>query len=92
MLTIEQVIDFAKQQNSGVDVVDANFDELFEFFVSPDRREYQMPYGVAKARTGDPFHWIEAQLDSFNSNGPIIVNWGANEEALVDYLDLMMSI
>lgn len=34
------------------------FDELFEHFLNAG----EMPYGVAKARTGDPYNWIADQI------------------------------
>jgi len=34
------------------------FDELFEFFTNNG----EMPYGVAKARDGDPYEWISSKL------------------------------
>jgi len=33
------------------------YDELFEYFLE------DMPYGVQKARTGDPVEWITEHLD-----------------------------
>jgi len=35
------------------------FNELYDYFVSSG----EMPYGVAKARTGAPDQWIADQLD-----------------------------
>ena len=34
----------------------AFYDQLFEYFI------YEMPYGIAKARTGDPVSWILGRL------------------------------
>lgn len=36
--------------------VERHFDELFAYFLP------EMPYGVAKARTGDPYSWIAERL------------------------------
>lgn len=39
----------------------AAFDKLFEYFAFETG---EMPYGTAKARTGDPVDWILEYLDS----------------------------
>lgn len=39
--------------------VEKNFDKLFEYYLSTG----EMPYGVAKARTGDPYNWIADKLE-----------------------------
>jgi len=36
-----------------------HFDQLFDHFCATG----EMPYGVAKARDGDPYQWIENRLD-----------------------------
>ena len=58
MLTQAQVSELARQALANSDIVDDNFDELFEYYT----RTNQMPYGTAKARTGDPFTWIQHRL------------------------------
>jgi argininosuccinate lyase len=58
MLTQAQVSDLARQALVNSDVVEDNFDELFEYYT----RTNQMPYGTAKARTGDPYTWIQHRL------------------------------
>ena len=65
MLNADQVKEIAAQQKAGIPVVDERFDELYEYYctISP----VPMPYGVAKARTGDPYQWIENQLNELNS-------------------------
>jgi|GEM_PF-6799559 len=45
-------------KNSG-EFADELYDELFEFYLDSG----EMPYGVAKARTGDPYEWVHAKLD-----------------------------
>ncbi len=41
-----------------VDIFDSGYyDKLFDFYMP------EMPYGVAKARTGDPDQWILNQLE-----------------------------
>lgn len=72
MLSTTQVIDLAVQHQSGVDVLETHFDELYEYYLNPDRGDNVMPYGTAKARTGDPYEWIAYQLgtlvpDSYSS-------------------------
>jgi hypothetical protein len=37
---------------------DAQFDYFYEYYSNNG----QMPYGVAKARTGDPYDWVDAQI------------------------------
>jgi argininosuccinate lyase len=58
MLTQAQVSDLARQALVNSDVVEDNFEELFEYYT----RTNQMPYGTAKARTGDPYTWIQHRL------------------------------
>lgn len=59
MLTQSEVTNIAKQALANPEaVVEDNFDELFEFYT----RTNQMPYGTAKARTGDPYIWIQTRL------------------------------
>lgn len=40
--------------NTGDDLSDALFTKLYEHFLNNG----EMPYGTAKARTGDPYEWI----------------------------------
>ena len=52
------------------------YEKLFTYFLDSG----EMPYGVAKARTGDPYSWILDELDSmFGANVPM-------EEGTGDYL------
>jgi hypothetical protein len=51
------------------------FDALFSYYTSTN----EMPYGVAKARTGDPYEWIDDKFTSFvekliTSNDVVLVN------------------
>lgn len=39
---------------------DELYDELYEHFIA----EGEMPYGIAKARSGDPSEWIYNQLET----------------------------
>ncbi len=53
-LTDQQIVEAA-----AADLIDeATFETLFEYYLDNNL----MPYGVAKARTGDPYHWIAADL------------------------------
>lgn len=45
--------------NTGDDFKDEHYDILYTHFVDSG----EMPYGVAKARTGDPYAWIADELD-----------------------------
>lgn len=49
-------------KNGFEDIVADNYQELYEYYLNSG----QMPYGVAKARTGDPDQWILDQLDARN--------------------------
>lgn len=63
MLTQEQVKEIAKGVKGAADEAvedDQLFQALFEYFLSTG----EMPYGVAKARTGDPYLWIAERLES----------------------------
>lgn len=60
-LSAEQVLKIARDYVSRPDSEDVlNFwiEELFEYFLNTG----DMPYGTAKARTGDPSEWIGEQL------------------------------
>jgi hypothetical protein len=37
------------------------FSALFDYYCKSN----EMPYGVAKARTGDPYEWIDSQFTDF---------------------------
>lgn len=58
MLTQSEVTDLAKKAVYDDYLVEDMFDELFEYFLSTG----EMPYGVAKARDGDPYMWIDAKM------------------------------
>lgn len=54
MALVESAID-----DTGIDLPDDLMEKLYDcFFESGD-----MPYGIAKARTGDPWEWIYEHLD-----------------------------
>lgn len=49
-------------KNGFEDIVADFYEELYEYYLNSG----QMPYGVAKARTGDPDQWILEQLEARN--------------------------
>ena len=49
-----------KDFEMGGDLDDNLYDALFDYY----SMHGEMPYGVAKARTGDPYEWISARLES----------------------------
>lgn len=56
-------IAFQTTVSPTVAVVDANFDALYEYYTSSEcPLNSRMPYGTAKARTGDPYEFIGFQL------------------------------
>lgn len=59
MLTADEVYALARRQQKGEDVLadEEDYNGLYQYFLP------EMPYGTAKARTGDPHVWIEDRLD-----------------------------
>jgi len=57
------IIAAAELQREGYELFD-NYNLLFEELYSHYLNSGDMPYGVAKARTGDPVEWISEQLES----------------------------
>lgn len=53
----EDIVNFA----NGEGLSDKLYDALFSYYSSTD----EMPYGVAKARTGDPYEWIDEKFSAF---------------------------
>ncbi len=54
---------------NGGELDDKLFQELFEYYLDSG----EMPYGVAKARTGDPMEWVHDKLEELgvlNDNEP----------------------
>lgn len=47
----------ARFKDTG-EVGDGTMDRLMDFFMTNG----EMPYGTAKARTGDPYQWVEERL------------------------------
>lgn len=60
--TLQHILDRfpaeVKAFEQGQDLEDNLYDALFDYYMSSG----EMPYGVAKARTGDPFEWITERL------------------------------
>jgi hypothetical protein len=54
----EAQIQQGREEGFGEIVAD-NMQELFEYYLN----NHEMPYGVAKARTGDPDQWICDRLE-----------------------------
>jgi len=46
---------------NGSDLSEELYDDLFEYYAFTVA---EMPYGTAKARTGDPFKWITERFES----------------------------
>ena len=44
--------------------MEAFYSDLFEYFLNSG----EMPYGTAKARTGDPYNWVADKLDNMIDN------------------------
>ena len=49
----------------GHELDDHLYEALFDYYMLHG----QMPYGIAKARTGDPFDWVTQQLDAHLGGG-----------------------
>lgn len=53
-----------KFELKSLDYIEENYYlmyDLFDYFIS------EMPYGTAKARTGDPYNWIYNRVESLLS-------------------------
>lgn len=78
-----------KQHHADVDtfietgeLTDGLFDTLYEYFFD------EMPYGVAKARTGDPHNWIAAKFtDCLEREGLMSGTQGQDRESYSDIQD-----
>jgi hypothetical protein len=61
--TLMHVLDRFKHEvaqfEQGADLDDNLFDALYDYYVNKG----EMPYGTAKARTGDPYEWVSDRLD-----------------------------
>jgi hypothetical protein len=54
---LAQVADFLDGKIEFDDLPEATIQHLYEHYLP------EMPYGVAKARTGDPYQWIQDRLE-----------------------------
>lgn len=59
-----------KQFESGSDIDDDLYHALYDYYFSNG----EMPYGVAKARSGDPMEWVSQQLQKELGIGESIVD------------------
>ena len=67
----EDIVNFM----NGGGISERLFDSLFSYYCSTN----EMPYAVAKARTGDPYEWVDDKFTAFieillASDGPVLVN------------------
>lgn len=44
----------------GEDLTEPLYDDLYEYYCTNNL----MPYGTAKARTGDPFEWVTERFEN----------------------------
>ena len=45
---------------NGADLTEELYDDLYDYYCTNNL----MPYGTAKARTGDPFEWVTERFES----------------------------
>lgn len=78
---IEDLADFKVGNALVEDIVDIHFDELFDYYL----KSGEMPYGVAKARDGDPNTWLADRLEEefAPQNQPVRV-YSRHDEQLVE--------
>lgn len=53
-----EIMDLRAGRRDGMDISAPLFDKLFDIFT----QNGEMPYGTAKARTGDPYEWIADKI------------------------------
>ena len=64
-----EIEDLKNNENFADELYDELYDELFEFYLDSN----EIPYGVARARTGDPRTWVYDKLEELgvlNNNKP----------------------
>lgn len=70
--TIEHILNRFKAEvrnfEQGGDLDNDLYDALFDYYCDAG----EMPYGVAKARTGDPYEWVANNLESHLNGGGIV--------------------
>ena len=59
MYEVDEVRKIIGQQSITEDELDIYFDDLYEYYLNSG----DMPYGTAKARTGDPHQWVFDRLE-----------------------------
>lgn len=90
----QAVVDIMTQNMQGVrdvgngddttEAAQALHDALYEHFTSNG----EMPYGVAKARTGDPYNWIaDRTADEFDA----VIAWPDLTPDQVSYADNLLN-
>ena len=58
-MNFEQMLNTVGHQLlKGRPLTDAQFEYFFDHYCNSG----EMPYGVAKARTGDPYDWVDAKI------------------------------
>lgn len=71
--------DYAKFKAGGdIDENQDFFDALYEYYAESG----EMPYGVQKARDGDPYEWITQRLDQEAGMQPVIENLAEGAEQM----------
>ena len=61
MLNMNDQVRLFELNFAGEDLPEDLFEKLYEHYTSNG----EMPYGVAKARTGDPYEWILAKIPEY---------------------------
>lgn len=60
----EEVIKIMGEADFQALETENHFEELFEYFSN------EMPYGTMKARTGDPWQWIDTRVEMLRDGKP----------------------
>ena len=81
-----EVKNFARGEELDSDLYDA----LFDYY----SQEGEMPYGVAKARTGDPFEWVSSRFEEdvgnhYTEKEPRELEEGASKEEMQNSAETM---
>ena len=70
--TIDHILNRFKHEvknfEQGADMDEDLYHALFDYYHDAG----EMPYGIAKARTGDPYEWVAQNLESHLSGGGIV--------------------
>lgn len=90
--TIDHILNRFKYEvrhfEQGGDLDEKLYDALFDYYNDAG----EMPYGVAKARDGDPYTWVAQNLESHLRGGGIVggnpdEDYGIERESVGDYAD-----